>query len=101
MKPQLPNFLSTNVRSLFPKLEEFELLLEDTVADIVAIIYKNMAHEVIDNNYLKIPNYNFFDVIDYMVEEEEFVPLYQKLSLPNGAMTSKIAITNVCGFHDQ
>lgn len=41
MKPQLPNFLSTNVRSLFPKLEEFELLLEDTVADIVAIIYKN------------------------------------------------------------
>jgi hypothetical protein len=39
----------------------------------------------------------FSDVIDYAAEEEEFVPLYPKLSLPSGVMTSKAVTMNVCG----
>ena len=68
-KLQLPNFLSANVRFLFPKLDELDLLLQHT----------------------------FSDVIDYAAEEEEFVPLYPKLYLPSGVMTSKAVTMNVCG----
>jgi hypothetical protein len=41
----------------------------------------------------------FSDVIYYATEEEEFVPLYEKLSLPSGVMTTKTLTMNViCGY---
>jgi hypothetical protein len=84
------------VRSLFPKLDELDLLLQHTAADLVAIS-ETWLHEGIDDNFLQIPKYNFSDVIDYAAEEE-FVPLYQKLSLPSGVMTWKTVTMNVCGY---
>ena len=98
MKLQLPNFLSTNVRSLFPKLDELELLLQfrPTAADLVAIS-ETWLREGIVEYFLQIP-YNFSDVMDYVAEEEEFVPLYQKLSLPSGVMTATTVTMNVCGY---
>jgi hypothetical protein len=96
MKLQLPNFLSTNVRSLFPKLDELELLLQLTAADLVAIS-ETWLREGIGDYFLQIP-YNFSDVIDYAAEEEESVHLYQKLSLPSGVMTATTVTLNVCGF---
>jgi hypothetical protein len=54
MKLQLPNFLSTNVRSLFPKLDELELLLQLTAADLVAIS-ETWLREGIGDYFLQIP----------------------------------------------
>jgi hypothetical protein len=46
----------------------------------------------------KFRSITFSDVIDHAAEEEEeFVPLYQKLFLPSGVMTSKAVTMNVCG----
>jgi hypothetical protein len=46
----------------------------------------------------KFRSITFSDVIDYAAEEEEeFVPLYQKLFLPSGVMTSKAVTMNACG----
>ena len=58
-KLQLPNFLSANVRSLFPKLDELDLLLQNTAADLIAIS-ETWLHEGIDDTFLQIPKYNFF-----------------------------------------
>ena len=52
-KLQLPNFLSANVRSPFPKLDELDLLLQHTVADVVAIS-ETWLHEGIDDK-LSLP----------------------------------------------
>ena len=53
----LPNFLSTNIRSLFPKMEEFALLLDHLCIDIAAVS-ETWLHEGIENDILSIPNYN-------------------------------------------
>lgn len=58
-KSQLPNFLSTNVRSLLPKVDELILLLQHTVVDLIAIS-ETWLHDGIDDNFLQIPKYNFF-----------------------------------------
>jgi hypothetical protein len=54
-KLQLPNFLSANVKSLFPKLDELDLLLQHTAADLI-VISETWLHEGIDDNFLQIPN---------------------------------------------
>ena len=66
---------------LFPKLDELELLLQPTAADLVAIS-ETWLREGIGDSFLQIP-YNFSDVMDYAAEEEESVPLYQKLYIPS------------------
>ena len=53
----LPNFLSTNIRSLFPKMDEFALLLDHLCIDIAAVS-ETWLHEGIENDILSIPNYN-------------------------------------------
>ena len=54
----LPNSLSTNIRSLFPKMDEFALLLDHLCIDIAAVSETNWLHEGIENDIPSIPNYN-------------------------------------------
>ena len=53
----LPNFLSTNVRSLFPKMDEFALLLDHLRIDIAAVS-ETWLHQGIEIDVLSIPSYN-------------------------------------------
>ena len=53
----LPNFLSTNVRSVFSKIDEFALLLKHLCIEIAAV-YETWLHHGIQNDVLSIPNYN-------------------------------------------
>ena len=53
----LPNFLSTNVRSLFPKIDEFALFLNHLCIEIAGVS-ETWLHHGIENDVLSIPNYN-------------------------------------------
>ncbi len=52
-KAHLPNSLSTNVRSLLPKIDELALILID-----IAAVSETWLHSHIENEVLSIPNYN-------------------------------------------
>ena len=53
----LPNILSTNVRSFFPKIYEFALLLKHLCIEL-ADVSETWLHHGIENDVLSIPNYN-------------------------------------------
>ena len=53
----MPSFLSTNIRLLFPKMDEFALLLDHLCIDIAAVS-ETWLHQGIENDILSIPNYN-------------------------------------------
>ena len=57
LSPPVPNFLSTNVRSLFPKIGEFALLLKHLCIEIAAVS-ETWFHHGIENDVLSIPNNN-------------------------------------------
>ncbi len=56
-KGHLPNFLSTNVRSLLLKIDELALILNHLSIDIAAVS-ETWLHSGIENEVLSIPNYN-------------------------------------------
>ena len=53
----LPNILSTNARSLYPKIDEFALLLNHLCIEIAAVS-ETWLHHGIENDVLSIENYN-------------------------------------------
>ena len=53
----LPNFLSTNARSLYPKIDEFALLLNHLCVEIAAVS-ETWLHHGIENDVQSIANYN-------------------------------------------
>ena len=56
-KAHLPNFLSANVRSLLPKIDELALILNHLSIDI-AVVSETWLHSGIEGEVLSIPNYN-------------------------------------------
>ncbi len=56
-KAHLPNFLSANVRSLLPKIDELALILNHLSIDIAAVS-ETWLHSGIEGEVLSIPNYN-------------------------------------------
>ena len=53
----LPNFLSTNARSLYQKIDEFALLLNHLCVEIAAVS-ETWLHHGIENDIQSIANYN-------------------------------------------
>ena len=62
------------------------------------LLYKHSFTRTLKTITQKFQVTIFSDVTDHMAEWDEFVPLCYIQSLPNGAMSSKIPITNVCGY---
>ena len=53
----LPNFLSTSARSLYPKIDEFALLLNHLCVEVAAVS-ETWLHHGIKNDALSIANYS-------------------------------------------
>ncbi len=60
VKVKLPGFLLTNARSLAPKLDELEILLHESSADVAAVS-ETWLHKDIDSKYLEIQGFTFSD----------------------------------------
>ena len=95
-KAHLPNFLSTNVRSLLPKIDELALILNHLSIDIAAV-FETWLHSGIEVEVLPISNYNLIPQDITLVVVGVYVRLYLIQYPTKDRLALKILFTNVYG----